>query len=247
SLGLTLNGTSLRIWDWRNEQALRWARSLDDVVDAAWSPEGKLLAVAYSSGEVRLTEPLTGAVRRRFPAQDHVAVLRWSPDGRRLAVGGSNVQVWNVADAPAREWDWPHPQSVYALTFNRSGTRLATACQDNLVRVFAIGGSAPPAPLFAAVDHVPNYASNGSAGGCAPVFCDDDRRLVTILKSSRPGWWDAESGQSQPPRWTPPSTTCDRSLASSPDGRWVAVGGYQTCLLWNVLGESYELPHGNHV
>ena len=76
---------------------------------------------------------------------------------------------------------------------------------------------------------------------------EGDRKVVTILKSHQPGWWDVETGRSEPPVWKPVFPENSYSLVASTDGRWTAASGIHSCLLWNVEGESFELNHPNHV
>ncbi|MCY2995622.1 MAG: protein kinase [Planctomycetota bacterium] len=239
SLLLTLHGTRLRVWDWRNEQALAWTESLTDVTDAGWSPDGRQLAVACSSGLVQLHEPVSGFVQHRFQHPESVEVLQWAPDGRQVAVAGTRVQVWNVTAEPKCEQDWPHPQKVTALAFNRSGDRLATACEDNRARLFAIGeATGLSAPLFAPVEH-------GPFNLCAPVFCRGDRQLVTAAKGSQPRWWEVDTGREVTPKIAELNDCFDRQLAGSPDGQWIFVTGGNSCLAWNADGQNFPLVHGN--
>ena len=238
---LTLNGTSLRIWDWRYEQALAWTESLAEVTDAGWSLDGRQIAVAFGSGDVQIHEPNSGKVLRRFKHPERVEVLLWSPDGRRVAVAGVRVQVWDIGEEPKCEHDWLHPNRVNALSFNRSGDRLATACADNLVRLFAVGGVPEvTAPLFAPVMHSPTNR-------CAPAFCQGDRKLVTMVRGSHPRWWEVGTGREVTPEITVSRDSFDRKLVSSPDGQWIFAAGGNSCLVWNANGKIFAIEHENHV
>lgn len=64
-----------------------------------------------------------------------------------------NSPIWeHLGEEPKCEYDWPHPNKVNALIFNQSGDRLATACEDNQARLFAVGDvPGQPAPLLAPV------------------------------------------------------------------------------------------------
>ena len=243
ALMLTVSGGSLRVWDWRMEVALPWSSTLADVTDAMWSPNGEQLAVAFGGGQVRLLEPNTGTELRRFQFPERIECLQWSPDGKRLAIGSVQVQIWNVESEPRLESDWWHPVKVYGLSFNRAGTRLVSACDDDQARLFAIGDPELPAPLFSPVGHVPILRARWTV----PVFCDGDRRLVTFSNKHQPVWWDTTTGASVDPVWKPQTHSCHRSLAVSPDGKWVVAGGNYHCLLWNVDGGSRVLPHANQI
>lgn len=107
SLLLAVGGGHLRVWDWRNNLVLPWSEELKGVgeAQAQWSPDGRLLAVGSSTGEVRLLEPVSGKVWKQFRHPEQARVLKWSAQGTRLAVGDKRVQVWNVADEPKLEFD----------------------------------------------------------------------------------------------------------------------------------------------
>lgn len=86
---------SVRVWDAGNGAMLhRFGRRWRRVHEAAWSPEGHLLAVA-DKRSTQIWDPTTDTVTREIP--DHALRLRWSRDCRLLAVGGYPVRIWDVA------------------------------------------------------------------------------------------------------------------------------------------------------
>lgn len=245
ALLLTVSGITLRVWDWQNDEVLPWSERLPDVADAAWSPDGKQLAVECGTAEVRIVDPTTGRQLKQFHHTERVECIAWSPDGRRLALGGLRVQIWNVEGEPVLESDWPHPQKVFAVKFNRAGTRLVTACDAKLAHVFAVADPSLPAPLYAPVHHAP--MTNVMAG--TAVFFDEDRKLVTIdEQSNQPVLRDAATGDPLKPGWGRLGQyAVHRGVVVSPDGRWVVAAGNVSAFLLGADGRSVELKHSNHV
>ena len=241
---LTINSKGLRIWDWRLEQPLPWTESLSDVVDARWSPDGEQVAVAFRTGGIKLLEVPSGNLRFRLPSPDSVAALRWSPDGQSLAAAGQTVRIWNVSAQPRLQQSWPHPGRVYALQFNRTGDRLATACDDDLARLFSVTEDLTVgAPLFAPIEHRRNLS------GTAPVFCDADRRLITC-SSTGVRHWESETGEEITPEDLIHNEIGTLHLAASSDGEWMGTtqsNDRYSCVVWNPSGETAVLQHDNIV
>ncbi len=105
------DGTAI-LWSTATWKALRTIRNADAdsiyssvytqagmVEDAAFSPDGKTLAIASREGTVQLFDVATGALH--FSLKGHsssVNALAFSPDGRTLATGGSDqtIRLWNT-------------------------------------------------------------------------------------------------------------------------------------------------------
>ena len=244
SLLMTVDQNGLRVWDWRSEVALPWSEQLPKANDAALSPDGKLIVALLDTGEVRLLEPASGMMLGSFNAVSGMHSIDWSPDGARLAVAGSSLQIWNVSGEPKLESNWPHPAMIGGVRFSRSGTRVVSCSDDNRARVFAIDDATLPAPLYLALDHRQGIKCRETA----PVFCDDDRLLVTLSSSTRqPALHDATTGTALPVDWKM-ADNFDRSLDVSPDGHWVAVGGAKDGVLLSADGKSsLILTHTNHL
>jgi WD40 repeat protein len=229
----------------------------------AFSPDGRLLATADSSGWVRLWNPATGqAVGSPMAAatgkNDGVQGLAFSPDGKVLATadaGSHNgtVQMWNPAlGRPAGS---PVIVSTFGgvngFAFSPDGKLLATAGYDSnggssTVRLWnpATGqpaGSPPPAGTF------------GSVNGLA--FSPDGKRLAIADNSS--------NGSSTVRLWNPATGQAAGSplpigslgfgggvsgVAFSPDGKRLAIAdnssnGSSTVRLWNpATGQAAGSP-----
>jgi len=79
-----------------------------ECMDAAFSPDGKWLAIRYGDGQVRLWEVESGkagpVLASRGKDQPSWA---WSPDGRHLAThrAGGKVEIWSVDGSLIHSWD----------------------------------------------------------------------------------------------------------------------------------------------
>lgn len=108
---------------------------------AAFSPDGRLLAVGRAGGAVvvhdlraeeeqALIDPSGTTVR--------AACLAFAPDGRTLAVGRRDgwISLWDAATLRARS-EWPgHAEVVRSLTYSPDGRTLASSGGDRTVRLW---------------------------------------------------------------------------------------------------------------
>lgn len=243
TLLLAVQKRNFILWDWRIDQMLPWAEELTGVVDAVWSADGQQVAVALNTGAVQLRLTSSGAVRHTLEATSGVQTLAFSPKGEWLVVGGQSVGLWKLSDPPVRAAEWPHPQPVAAVAFNRAGTRLVTYAQDHQVRLFEISdqGSQPLA-TFGAKPHRPYLAS-------PPVFMDNDRKLVTVASNSQGiHWWNVETGAEEPPAsFSGTAVATVHHLAASAEGDWLAAATFQNGELWMADGTHRQLKHANHL
>src|SRR5262249_19255767 len=123
-----------------------------------------------------------------------------------------------------------HPDAVVGVQFTGGGDRLATACADRFLRVFAISGEAATGkPLF---DPVPYYQQTP---GPLQAFLDQDRGLLTWNEETQAIWRAAETGD--PLRTIPcPKNGLKRAIrvVPSPDGKYIAVVANSQAQMWDV-------------
>ncbi|MFO1043486.1 MAG: protein kinase [Planctomycetaceae bacterium] len=211
SLFLTISSGVLRVWDWRNEVAMPWSEQFPAVTNAAMSPDGKVIAALLGGGDVWLVDVISGNMLRSFKSLVGMTSIEWSPDSARVAIAGTRLQVWNVGNDPVLESDWPQPANIQGVRFSRSGQRIVSCNADARARVYAINEPNLPAPLYPAIEHRSGIERRESV----PVFCDNDRRLVTLNPHTRcPVLRDAETGALLPVVW---------KLTSDLDGRSMSV------------------------
>src|SRR5262249_3548734 len=127
---------------------------LKNVPVAAWSPDGRALAVGRPDGDVMVVGFPGGAEAARIPFPGRIRLLTYSADGRYLAVaGGNSTRVWDCRTRAFATPELVHPAAVTTLSLHPQGGYLASGCRDNRARLFAVpsdGGK----PLWPPVPHV---------------------------------------------------------------------------------------------
>src|SRR5262249_56683752 len=114
-----------------------------------WSPDGAWVVPGTRTGGGGVSRFPSGERLHRLEHPGPITCLAFHPGGHLLALASDRVRVWDCYMAAFATPELPHPGVVVQLTFDRVGTRLATACADQKARVFHVAGSAEePGPLF---------------------------------------------------------------------------------------------------
>jgi WD40 repeat protein len=96
--------------------------------ELAFHPSGRLLAVSYVDGSIRLWEPATG---RLIAEQEKVAAeiysLDWSPNGKLLASSGLQGDICLWDEQLQLRHSLAAPEWVISVKFSPDGARLITA------------------------------------------------------------------------------------------------------------------------
>ncbi|MFJ4567618.1 WD40 repeat domain-containing protein [Streptomyces caelestis] len=248
-LAATGDGGAIRLWDVRDREHPRpLGRPLvshdeENIVSAAFAPDGRTLATAGDDGTVRLwdlTDPARPTPLGRPAAADDsedrsVRAVAFAPDGNTLATAGydGTVRRWRYGQddgiTPLGKPVRAHTAPVWTLAFSPDGRTLATAGFDETVRLW---DASRPARLTSLGEPL--------TGHTAPVmtvaFSPDGETLASAGEDDAPLLWNV-ANPAYPQRLGEPLTGHTEpvwEIAFSPDGRTLAsTGADGGVLLWH--------------
>jgi WD40 repeat protein len=131
----------------RNQIELELASKLAQVMDAAWSPDSKTLAVgggdAGRSGGIELWNPgERRLVQADNPFRDLVYAVAFAPDGKRLVAAGAegSIRIIDLAGGQTLSTLTGHSGPVLCLAWSSDGNWIASGSADRSIRIWEASG-----------------------------------------------------------------------------------------------------------
>ena len=150
-------GSTITLWDLTRGQEPQVVRRIEGLTGVVWAlsfaPDGKVLAAATESKDVRLWSLPDGV--ELPPLRGHrqtVHGIAFSPDGRLLASGSLDrtVRLWDVAKWELLATFSGHTNAVKCLAFSPDSSTPASGSWDNTARIWDVAARpAPPSPRAA--------------------------------------------------------------------------------------------------
>jgi tRNA A-37 threonylcarbamoyl transferase component Bud32 len=216
----------IRLYDAKSGQEVGTLAGSDDVVmDAAFSPDGKLLAASHRDGHDQpCTIKLWDMKERKEVGQmkghrHYVYSVSWSPDGKYLLTASSDrtARLWDVA---GRRELWKHEETgtkatVVAVAFSPAGGLAASSGDvDVPPRLWTVGQGR--------LEHMRPLARQGSEGVIhALAFRPDGGLLAASSNEGDLTIWDTARGK-QLHQWKLSKGL--QKVAFAPDGRHLLAG-----------------------
>jgi WD40 repeat protein len=223
----TLNGHTDRI------QALAWHPKVRRLVSGGWD----------TTARVWDTESFQPIILLNSHA-DQVTALAFSPDGSLLACADSafTIHIWDAAAGKSLRTLRSHEEEIRCLAFSPDGFRLASAGADRVIHLWdARQGrllSTPQArePASGSPERRANAggftSSEKSLYRTHLTISPDGSRLASTCGGAGLRIWDALTTKSA---LSPEVEEAPHVLAASPDGRWLAGGGYDNRIwVWDA-------------
>jgi WD40 repeat protein len=180
---------TLQIWDLDAGKEARQIKleGFSQVVNAAYSPDGKTLAVVSGGSTFHLIDLASGKETRRFAGRrgdGGAGWLRFSPDGEILSAYGFSgaLQAWEVKSGKRIDLDEGPKSQLRAVAFPGKNRILAMGTVGNSLHWWDANIGDQPSPFHGHLTTVSGIAF--TADGKSVVSAGVDQ---TIL------WWDAAS------------------------------------------------------
>ena len=214
-----------------------FAETFGGVLSVAFSPNGKLLALGDTNGEIRLYQVVDG--QQILTCKGHtnwVVSLAFSPDGRTLASGSTDftVKLWDVSTAQCLQTLQGHDNEVWSVAFSPDGNMLASASDDQTIKLWSIR-----------TGQVLRTFQGHTSWVCSVAFSPNGQTLVSGSDDQTVKLWDVSTGEC--PKSFQGHGDGIRSITVSPDGKMLASGSEdQTVKLWDInIGECLKTFHGH--
>ena len=153
----------IELWDTDTGQFLRAFRTAGSVDTLAFSPSGRMLALATTSSSgwsdypIELWNAQTGEPLATFSGHTWIiGALAFSPDGETLISGGWNdmIKVWSVETGEPRVTLQGHVDWVSVVAFSPDGSTLASGSSNHTIQLWDMDSQRYKTTLEAYAFHV---------------------------------------------------------------------------------------------
>ena len=217
------DSTEIKLWDTRTGNLINALNGHSKTVwGIAFSPDGARLVSACADRTVRIWSTHGDNDLTLGGHSEHALCVAFSSDGRQLASGAESVILRDAQTGVLKFKQNGHMARVNELSFSPNGALLASAADDNTVRLWNTETGDEVAVL---------KGHTGSVTGVA--YSPDGNKLVSSSRDGTIKLWDAQAHEETATLTGHQGTVY--GVAFSPNGSCVASAGYDnTVKLWDV-------------
>jgi WD40 repeat protein len=138
--GLSKNSRVLELWSIEGHKLQTIPNPQNRCfMGGSFSPDGKILAVAYEDGFIKLWH-LDGKEVLTLK-QNQVSSMSFNPSGKILALGSADglIKLWNLDGKELASFKG-HQDAVWKLSFSPNGKIIASVGKDDVVKLWSIDG-----------------------------------------------------------------------------------------------------------
>ncbi|TBR57039.1 hypothetical protein B4U84_26805 [Westiellopsis prolifica IICB1] len=214
-----------------------FAETFGGVISVAFSPDGKLLALGDTNGEIRLYQVSDWKQVLVFKGHSNwVTSVAFSPDRETLASGSIDctLKLWHISTGQCLQDLQGHNDEVWSVTFSPDGQMLASSSDDQTIKLWSVCTG----QCFKTFQKHTSWV-------CSVAFSADGQTLFSGSDDHTVGVWDVSSGECL--KILRGHHDGIRAITVSPDGQMLASGSEdQTIKLWNVsTGECFKTLQGH--
>jgi len=234
---LTFSGDgTARVWDVATGRVRAAISGQAEIRDAAFSPNGKLVATAGSDWTVLLSDAATGAAVHSLAGHGgEVWSVAFSADGARVLTASADgtARVWDTATG-AQLAVLANPSGpVRSAAFNRTGSRIVTADDAGFVRIWEAAG---PRLL--------RTVQTGLGSLANADLSPDGRRVAAAGSDGDAGIWSVADGRRI--AFLPEALEVGDAEFSADSKHIVTASSDQTARVWSTATGRRQLVLAGH-
>ncbi|TFI55127.1 hypothetical protein BLD44_006540 [Mastigocladus laminosus UU774] len=207
------------------------------VISVAFSPDGKLLALGATNGDVRLYQ--VSDWKQLLICKSHanwVTSVAFSPDGKTLASASNDytVKLWDISTGQCLQDLQGHENEVWSVSFSPDSDTLVSGSDDQTIKLWSVS-----------TGKCLKTFQGHTSWVCSVAFSADGQTLFSGSDDHTVGVWDVSSGECL--KIFHGHHDGIRSISVSSDGQMLASGSEDhTVKLWDVsTGECLKTFHGH--